>query len=222
MSDLAALYRHGRLRIGEVARGGDERAAVPACPDWTAHDLVAHLSGIAERLTSGDYPARDDAQPWIDDIRREALDLPLDVVLARWAACGEATEGLIEAGNWQLPVDLLVHEQDLRGALGGPVRREGEETPVLLELLLRLHARAIAQAGLGPLAVRDGTASWASGPGDAGCTLAAPLWEATRILAARRTADEIRSAVVAGDVEPYLELLDRHGPLPRTSLGEVP
>jgi hypothetical protein len=46
-------------------------------------------------------------------------------------------------------------------------------------------------------------------------------WEAMRLLAGRRTADEIRALVASGDVDPYLAELDARSPLPRTSLGET-
>ncbi|MDQ3887244.1 MAG: DinB family protein, partial [Actinomycetota bacterium] len=46
----------GRLRVSALAAGPD--AAVPTCPDWTVHQLVAHLAGVfdmaAEVLRSAD------------------------------------------------------------------------------------------------------------------------------------------------------------------------
>ncbi|TML43463.1 MAG: hypothetical protein E6G27_01770 [Actinobacteria bacterium] len=58
MDEVAKAYRGCRERITGLAQQLDERqarAAVPACPEWTVHDVIAHLSGnvadaVARRL----------------------------------------------------------------------------------------------------------------------------------------------------------------------------
>ena len=40
---------------------------VPACPEWTAADLVAHCTGIPAALSAGDYPSGDQ-QAWLDGL----------------------------------------------------------------------------------------------------------------------------------------------------------
>jgi hypothetical protein len=59
-------YERCRRRVRTLVRPGDSRVQVPSCPQWSVHDLCAHLSGVAVALASGDTEA-DDAQNWIDD-----------------------------------------------------------------------------------------------------------------------------------------------------------
>ena len=53
--DLGVLYGAARRRISALvaAPGLDDGAVVPATPEWTVHDVIAHLSGIAVDGTTG-------------------------------------------------------------------------------------------------------------------------------------------------------------------------
>ena len=55
MTDLAAAYRGVRVRVRElvVEHGAECDAVIPATPEWTVHDLVAHLGGITADIVSG-------------------------------------------------------------------------------------------------------------------------------------------------------------------------
>ena len=58
MADLAGAYADARRRLQQLVAGLDDTglmAPVPACPDWTVRDIVAHLAGIAEEVVSGTY-----------------------------------------------------------------------------------------------------------------------------------------------------------------------
>ena len=69
-----ATYEATRDRIISVAldaSDGELGARVPSCPEWTAHDLVAHCAGIPTALTAGAGPTGD-IQAWLDAL---ALDL---------------------------------------------------------------------------------------------------------------------------------------------------
>jgi hypothetical protein len=68
--------------------------------------------------------------------------------------------------------------------------------------------------------VDSGDVQWASHVAKPGCTLHVDPWEATRLLMSRRTADEMRAVPASGAVEPYIELIAAHSPLPEASLGE--
>ncbi|MEI8002661.1 MAG: maleylpyruvate isomerase N-terminal domain-containing protein, partial [Actinomycetes bacterium] len=49
----ATAYRNVRARMADVladATAADLARTVPACPNWTVHDLVAHAVGIPEAL----------------------------------------------------------------------------------------------------------------------------------------------------------------------------
>src|SRR5438874_1252993 len=52
---IGALYADGRGRISDLVSGlGEEAAApVPACPQWSVHDVVAHVTGVCADILAG-------------------------------------------------------------------------------------------------------------------------------------------------------------------------
>ena len=55
-SRLAAEYRASRERMSVLigSTGADERRlVVQACPAWSVHDLISHVTGIAVDLSAG-------------------------------------------------------------------------------------------------------------------------------------------------------------------------
>ncbi|MGH2702243.1 MAG: maleylpyruvate isomerase N-terminal domain-containing protein, partial [Actinomycetota bacterium] len=56
MSESRDAYRGCRERVSEIVRSVPPEQLgrrVPACPDWTSTDLLAHLVGVAEDFVSG-------------------------------------------------------------------------------------------------------------------------------------------------------------------------
>jgi uncharacterized protein (TIGR03083 family) len=220
--DLSDGYHATRRRVSELVRSLDPdalEARVPACPDWTVHQLLAHLTGIPEALTSGSFPTGD-TQAWLEGLVVERQDVPVDELLDRWEACAAGTSAIVDGGAHQLLIDVVSHEHDLRGAVGAPGARGSAEVRACVQLLLDLLSPAILEAGLGALVVDSGEVRWASQFARPGCTLRLDPWEAIRVLQSRRTADEVRALPLSGDVEPYLAVLAGHSALPETSLGE--
>jgi uncharacterized protein (TIGR03083 family) len=221
--ELSDGYHNTRQRVTELVASLDDAALatrVPACPDWTVHQLVAHMAGIPEALTSGSFPAGD-LQAWLDGLVEERQDVPVPELLERWEACAAGTSSVVDGGGSLMFIDVVSHEHDLRGAVGQGGARGTSEVRATVQLLLDLLAPAITEAGLGALVVDSGEVRWASQFARPGCTLRVDPWEAIRVLQSRRTADEVRALPRSGDVEPYLLVLADHSPLPVTSLGEA-
>ena len=221
MTDHASAYRNVRVRMTDLllAAGPDDLArTVPACPDWTVHDLLAHVVGIPEAIVGGDFPSGD-LQAWLDGLVAERRTVPVPELCDRWAALDD-TLGPVLEGAGLLLADVYVHEHDLRGALDRPGARDAAETAVVVPLALANLVNDLTAAGLAPLAVASGDQRWSSGDGDPGCTLEVDVWEAVRILASRRTEAEILAAPATGDVGAYAAVIAAHSPLPAASLGE--
>ena len=102
----------------------DESAAatvVPSCPEWTVHDLCAHLVGVPAALVARDNPPPGDNQPWVDRQVADRADRSVGELLDEWDAVGPAFEGLMRKlphAFGGLVYDAVAHEHDLRGALG--------------------------------------------------------------------------------------------------------
>lgn len=219
MLALSAGYEATRRRIDELLEGVDPDEPVRACPGWAIRDVVAHLCGVAEAIVAGDRPGGDPGA-WTDELTAARRDEPVESLLERWAAVVPALKPVIDGDGPGLFVDAVVHEHDLRGAIGRPGGRGVPEVRATVTVQLEGLGAQLRRRRLGALVIDAGPVSWTSHFARGGCRLRADPWEATRVLASRRTAEEMRALVVSGQVEPYLEVLDRRRPLPVRSLDE--
>lgn len=124
----------------------DDWSRPTGCPGWAVRDVLAHLAAIESELAGGETTTRGEARVVSDrhtqagvDARRDAHPAQLIDELTR--ACATRTEQLQElpddmtampphtpggvAWDWQTllrnrAIDLWVHEQDLRRAVGRP------------------------------------------------------------------------------------------------------
>jgi len=221
---LADEYRAARQRTSAIAGElDDDQAAllVPACPDWTVADLLAHVTGLASDLGSGRRP-EGDTQAWVDaQVADRRGRTPADIA-AEWGDAAPAFEEMIAAKPhrwWGLVYDELVHEHDLRGAVGRPGERDGESVQVAVTLGMRLVEADLAKHGLPAFRlVADGTER-VVGDGPPELTLEATSFEALRLLGSRRTIAQLRSADFTGDLDHYLPGLV-HMDLPTVDLRE--
>lgn len=155
MADKPAAYEQGRARITEILRERGAQAGelrVPACPDWTVKDLVAHLQHVAEDYSAGQYvyPSLDFDKPkdhpdtdrvarnaaWADAGVAARRDQTLDELLQAWETSAQRLyrmmtdePALPDPGDndmlaWAALGDFAIHYQDLHGALGLPGDRD--------------------------------------------------------------------------------------------------
>ena len=221
---MAEEYRAARERMQALARelGADDAArTVPACPAWDVHGLFSHVAGVSGDLAAARFP-QGDTQAWVDAHVADRRDVPFDVVVEEWSQVGPAFEEMIAAKPhrwWGLTYDTIVHELDLRGAVGDTSGRDTDAVRFGALLGLRLVEGDLATHGLPALrAIVDGT-EHVVGSGDPELTLEATSFDALRLLGSRRTEQELRAAAFTGDLDRYLPGLV-HMELPATSLGE--
>jgi uncharacterized protein (TIGR03083 family) len=237
MTDIAKVYAEGRGRITELVAGlsDDEAAAkVPTCPEWTVHDVVAHLTGVCADVLAGNLGdvATD---PWTAaqvDTRR---DKSMKELVDEWSELAPQVEAFAgsfpgRAGD-QWVTDLTTHEHDIRGALGRPGARDSDGVAVGVDFLvaLALHG-SLAARGLGPIEVRADGHAWVVGSsqpvgadGDAGAqesflagedpapatdppvgTLTAAPFELFRALTGRRSSAQVAQFAWSMDPGPFL------------------
>lgn len=221
---LAAEYRNARLRMQEIAGelGDDEvERVVDACPAWRVKDLFAHVTGIAVDLGSGNSPAGE-TQAWVDRQVEERRNTPLAEVVEEWSRAAPRFEAMIEAAPaqlWGLTYDTVVHEHDLRAAVGRPGARESNGVEVAAELGLNLVKGDLARAGLPAVRITIDGREHLVGAGEPELSWSGSAFDCLRLLGSRRTADEMRRAGFVGDLDVFLTGL-LHMELPVRSLGE--
>jgi uncharacterized protein (TIGR03083 family) len=212
VTDVGAAYAEGRRRITDLVAGLDEqagRAPVPACPNWSVHDVVAHLSGVCADVLAGRLDGVG-TEEWTAGQVGPRADRPLAEVLEEWAEVApqvEAIAGSFGAAGNQWVGDQATHEHDLRGALGAPGARDSASVTLGLDFMAAGFVESVAAAGLPPLVVRAGAQEWASAPGTPAATLDADPFEVLRSVTGRRTPDQVRSLGWEGDPDPYLPVL---------------
>lgn len=142
-SNYLASLRADSARFAAVLAGTDPSTPVPACPDWSAADLVAHLTGVqtfwgtivAERLTAPPAEPESDA----------AAVPPTDLsgLLAEFAAASERLTSALAAAGPDEPV-WTWHDTD--HTIGFVLRRQAHEA-----LVHRLDAESTAEVPFDPV-----------------------------------------------------------------------
>jgi uncharacterized protein (TIGR03083 family) len=184
--DTAERYRLARERVTAIVEtlDGDEVARpVPTCPGWTVHDLVAHLSGLVDDVLAGRLEGRG-TPPWTAAQVERGRGVPVEELLAAWSKQAASFEQLRVPAR--VVIDIVTHEQDLRGAVERPGARDTEELAWAFDLG--------AQSAVGEVAgLRIETAEGpAYGPTDAATTLVGDRFELFRVFLGRRSAAQLQ------------------------------
>jgi uncharacterized protein (TIGR03083 family) len=129
--DLVHVYSDARARVLDLVAGlspEDATMPVPACPGWSVHDVVAHLTGNVEDVLAGRLtgpPTDEQSAAQTARHRNERIRQVLEI----WCEMAPDFEKIISAFDvWPAAIDVVSHEQDIRGALG---RAGGRDIPAV-------------------------------------------------------------------------------------------
>ena len=224
--DTARHYEAAHARIVELVRPlSPEQAATPvvATPEWTVHDVLAHLAavttdGLAGRITG--IPTDEFTAEQV----RTRRDASIDDLVVEWSAnvpsmLEGARAGLVPPN---LAVDAVTHEQDMRGALdAGRVPAE-EAVRFSLDLFAFGLHRKLQSASGPPLRViaTDSDFDVVAGDGEPGVTLRASEFDLFRTLSGRRGLDEVLALAWEGEPTAYLPFLNIFGPVPDYAVAD--
>lgn len=225
-TDYAAVYEDTRLRLVELIRSlGDEDLArsVPAAPDWSVKDLVAHVVGIAEDVSKGNVEGTGSA-PWTQAQVERGRSRTVEDLLAQWdelaAQISQGINFMPRTAASLFVGDLVTHEHDMRNAVKRPGGRDSMGVEMALDAYAFRFRRKVEQAGLGPVLISDGTHEWRVGEGDPDAVVIGEPFELLRALTGRRTPAEIENNLGwTGDRSTYLPYISFYG-IPESSLEE--
>src|SRR5262249_34751743 len=146
-------YRVVRQHVTELAlaTAGSAGTVVPACPEWTVLDLVAHVAGncaaAVRKRVPGNGAGSADADPGDlvpagtgpgDPAPADPAD-GLAAELARWDRAGRRLDQLAAGADLRLGpllMDAFTHELDLCAALGVAAPAEHPAYPAALEVVI--------------------------------------------------------------------------------------
>ena len=211
---LSLLYREARERIAALVPGiADDTLPVPATPGWSVHDVVAHVVGAAEDVSSGNGPTDGPTPEWTATHVERARGVPTAELLQRWDAASVAVESLLDkVPIWAMVFDATSHEHDLRGAVGDTGARDA--TGVVLGAKLLLGSLKPAA----PLRVITQTHDVRVGPDapdEQRTVLRTTDFEAFRWRMGRRSATQLAAMDWSADPAPFLADLCVFGPADR-------
>lgn len=190
---LDAVYRAAHGRISTLAAGlseGQLNLAVPATPEWSVREVLAHLTGgaadvLAQRLDGAP------GQSWTARHVAERRDRPVHALLEEWERASPAVEASLPerfAGP-NLAADAICHEADLREALG-LTRIDREHWQLFLDALARTPGRHLPDTEA--LVITDELGQqWRCGSGESVTELRADGYELLRGLFSRRSRRQI-------------------------------
>lgn len=192
---LDVSYRNARARVTELATALDDeqlQTRVPATPAWTAHELLAHLVGVAADAASGRLDGAPGEQ-WTARHVAERRGNSVRELLTEWDRVGPVVESSLTGQRFSGPgpaPDLICHEADLREALGlSRVDREHWQQP-FLESMLRLLRRRLQHATT--VLIRDEHGGeWRCGSGEPVTVLRVDGYELMRAMFSRRSRRQI-------------------------------
>lgn len=205
--------------------------AVPAIPDWDVRAVVAHVTGNAVDAAAGNMPAdlnlleqfRDPdvvaARDQFADgqvLRRQ--DASPQELLDEWAAAEPSLLARLRGENGGLPfydvvltTDLCVHTDDVANALGLPPNRDLAAARVGLAAYAFGVDYRLRALDLPALRLRYAGTKKILGEREPAATLSADSWELLRVLAGRRSRQQILALDWEGNPEPYVGLLPAYG-----------
>ena len=92
---------------------------VPACPDWTVTQLLAHMLGLNADVLAGDEPDDHNAA-WTQRQVDARAGRDVAALTAEWESLTEAMRSWMREHTSRPMNDVIIHEQDLRGPSAGP------------------------------------------------------------------------------------------------------
>jgi uncharacterized protein (TIGR03083 family) len=188
-ADAGAHYRVGRLRLTELLWDRPAEvwsAPVPACPGWDVRGAVSHLLGNLEDAMAGRLTGPPSEEQVADQIARHASG-STNALLDEWSDAAVPFEELVsQAGIWPVTLDVLTHEQDIRGAIGEPGARDEES--------MRIAARMLTATELPvTLVFQVGDERLTTTPSGPTHEVACSAFELTRIRFGRRSPEQVQA-----------------------------
>jgi uncharacterized protein (TIGR03083 family) len=206
MTNLGSVYGAGRERLTGLVAGLSEeqfQTTVPACPEWTVHDVLAHLSGICDDILAGNI-AGAPGDTWTAEQVAKRKDWSTADILAEWNGFGPQIDPIVDffpgRVSEQFVYDMHTHEQDIRQALDLPGGRDAAGIEVGAVFAVEVgFLSSLAARGLPPIEIVCGDRRWVSASSLPGDDAADPAAAATERAGAVLTGT---AQPVTGDEEP--------------------
>lgn len=201
-------------RVSDMARSADAAldVAVPACPGWTARQVVAHLTGLAEDWVAGDLEDYG-SDAWAGAQVTRFSDRPIEEVLAAWRTAADRFESIETSPMGGTPSmwafgDAVVHEADLRPVLAPETQVPHDAAALGLKAAIARWRGELGAASLPPLdVIATDLRTWRIGDPDVEAqSVSTTGYELFRALFGRRSRSQVEAWDWSGDPSAYLDV----------------
>ncbi len=202
---FAQAYRESRNKIEALIndhKGDFKEIIVPGSPEWSVHDVVAHLAGILDDISCGKVEGVG-SKEWtaMQVQKRKVFDTK--EVLDEWNRLSpqfeESLDALGRMGKLSV-MDVVTHEFDICGALQIQCEKDTDRLDIAFDFIVNgvVHSALKKGITIGVVAGNE------YGDTVEGPVLQASKYEAFRALTGRRSEAQILSMNWRGD--PYKAL----------------
>ena len=209
-STAERYYRKSHQVICDLITPENEHLPVPACPGWTLHDLLAHVTGVMQDFIAGNTegaPGPDWTAAQVERFR----DTRVEAIASAWRASLDHAGPVFRRMGSQLLPDIVTHEFDVRGALGNTDARQSDRLAAAVEVMTSWGDAHYKSAGIPALAIQTDR-KYATLGGDVPlATVAASGFETLRFLTGRRSPAQIRALDWSADPTPWLDHMSMLG-----------
>ena len=220
--DAVQEWRDAQGRVIELVEGLSPDAAettVPACPDWSVRELLSHMIGLDADVLAGDEPD-DHNETWTARQVEQRQGHDIATLVTEWRSQTEPLAAWMQENGSRPMGDVVIHEQDLRAALGVPGARDTDGMHALRDRMAGGFADQVRATGSPCIELRSETWQFTAGEGEPAVRMQAPEFDLTRALMSRRSADQLRAWTTTGNIEAHLDLFAGLGPLPHDAPPE--
>ncbi len=223
--DYGTLYCETRKAMSQFVAGLDDAelaVRLPAVPEWTAHDALAHVTGICADILSGNLTdVGSDA--WTAAQVDSRRDSSVAEIVAEWSLVGPQIEAMAAAAGHEMASllisDLVTHDLDTRGAFGDKSARDSAATALVFDFYTSKLGTRLDATGAPALRIVGDGEERVAGSAVPTATVRASRFELIRALSGRRDAEQIRCFEWDGDPDPYLGVFAEY-PMRATPLSE--
>ena len=214
--DCGALYETLRTEFITLVLSLDAdglNRTVPATPDWSARDALAHVVGLTEDLNAGNLGGDDPnafTRAQVDRHRHS----PIDEVIRAWDREAPAFEDGLRLFGYQVGNhfvgDLFIHFVDVLVATDRSIDRTSVAMWVSLDWYLDSLEAGIDELRLGALEIVTPPERRVLGHGETLATVTAEPFEILRACAGRRSMAQVAAFGWTGDRARFLPHVSRY------------
>lgn len=209
-STTERFYRESHQAICDLITTENEHLPVPACPGWSLHDLLAHVTGVMQDFVSGNTEGAPGPE-WTAAHVARFREAHIESIKSAWRTSLDQAGPIFRRMGSQLLPDVVTHELDVRGALGDASERDSERLVAALDVLAAWGDAHYKSAKMPALMLRTKRKHYTLGDDHPQGTVSTTIFEASRILTGRRSQAQIRALEWSVDPTPWLEHMSMLG-----------